>query len=177
MNKKIRLLSLVSVAAIGACFVTVLSTRNENTFEITKAGVSEYTLVIDCSSNNISAGSDFVVNTTSGNPLSFHVDNRFTKTASGLQFSDEDAKISNNDPFQSIYSITVSTVDNDNQYYPISIAGKNLDDEYWGGFDHADVGKEFLLGGKNYFTINAKATMGTKTITSITIKYTCTPLA
>lgn len=178
MNKKIRLfMSLSIVAASGACFATVLSTRNANVFGITKAVGPEYTLVINCASDIGSVDSDFTVNTTSGNPLTFHVDNGFTKTESGLQFSGADGKISNNDPFQSIYSITVNTADVGFKNNNISIAGKNLDDEFW-ELNNADAGKEILLGGKNYFTINAKTwPTGSNTITSIIIKYTCTPLA
>lgn len=178
MNKKIRLfMSLSIVAASAACFATVLSTRNANVFGITKAVGPEYTLDINCASDIGSVDSDFTVNTTSGNPLTFHVDNGFTKTESGLQFSGADGKISNNDPFQSISSITVNTTNDDYGPNNISIASKNSSDGFWLPFAHADAGKEFHPEGKNYFTINAKANEGKNIITRITIKYTCTPLA
>lgn len=179
-HKKLILASLAMCAAVvGTVGVAAISNSNGlEAVNIVKAKPQSYTLIIDCANDVESVNSDFVVNTTSGNPLTFHVNNRFTKVTDGLQFGgNQGGIISNKSEFQSLYSITINTKDNDSENNNIQVLGRNSLDDF-GIFTHINAGEEILfsgLDGNKYFSISAATNADNNIITSIILKYNCSP--
>ncbi len=182
-HKKLILASLaICTAVVGTVGVAAMSNSNGlQAVNIVKADIPLYTLVIDCKNDIESVNSDFVVNTTSGNPLTFNVNNAnncFTKVDEGLQFmGNKGGIISNKSEFQSLYSIRIDTKDNGYEYNNIQVLGRNSLDDF-AAFTPITAGQEKLfsqLDGNKYFSISAATLMGSNIITSITLKYNCSP--
>lgn len=178
--KKLILASLAMCAAVvGTVGVAAISnSKGYQAVKIVKANPQLYTLTIDCANDVESVNSDFVVNTTSGNPLTFNVNNGFTKDGEGLKFmGNQGGMIANKSEFQSLYSITINTKNNAYEYNNIQVLGRNSLDDFV-PFTPITAGVEILfsgLEGNKYFTVSAATIAGSNVITSITLKYNCSP--